>query len=221
MAHLLFAPEWFFIYELIFALVYALITLAVSLYSFKVYRLSNQRHSKLFGVAFLLLSISYFIEFILSLSVLSEINETIMSVIDFQNIITLNNLSIFSHMLFFTMALVTLFYMILDVKSKVVYSALLFISVLFLLLAVDKVIFFFIFSSVLLIVISVDYLKNAINNKNKRTMLIVLAFVSLLIGHIHFIFSIANEIEYIIGSFFELTAYILILINLLKVLKNE
>ena len=111
--------------------------------------------------------------------------------------------------------------MVLNVKNKLVYLSILFLSVLFLLLSIDKITFFFIFSSVLLVVISIDYLKNALDNNNKKTMLIVLAFISLLVGHIHFIFSVINEIEYIIGSFFELTAYILILINLLKVLKNE
>lgn len=218
---MVFAPEWFFIYELIFALLYALITLAVSLYSFKVYRLSNQRHSKLFGVAFLFLSISYLIEFILNISAFSKFNDTIISVIDFQNIITLSNLSIFSHMLFFTMAIVTLFYMVLNIKNQLFYFSILFLSVLFLLLSIDKITFFFIFSSVLLVVISMDYLKNALDKKSKKTLLTVLAFISLLVGHIHFIFSSINEIEYILGSFFELTAYVLILINLLKVLKNE
>jgi hypothetical protein len=220
MASIAFIPEWFFIYGLIFGLVFAVITLVVSLYSFRVYRLSGQRQSKLFGTAFLLFSISYFIEFFLNLSIFSKLNEEIISLIDFQNIITLNNLSIVAHMLFFALGLVTLFYMILNVKNKWIYSGLMFLSILFLLFSANKIWFFFILSSFLLIIISVYYLEHSIKHSNKRSVLMVIAFFFLLISHIHFIFSVTQEFEYVLGSFFELAAYILILINLIKAIKK-
>jgi hypothetical protein len=220
MAHLAFIPEWFFAYGLVFGLAFAIITLAVSLYSFKIYRLSGQRQSKLFGTAFLFFSISYFIEFFLNLSIVSELNEKIISLIDFQNIITLTNLSIVIHMILFTLGLVTLFYMILNVKNKWIYSGLMLASVLFLLFSANKIIYFFIISSLLLIIISIYYFQHSIKHKNSKSIPIVLAFFFLLVGHIHFIFSINYEIEYVLGSFLELAAYILVLVNLLRVLKK-
>jgi len=215
-----FIPDWFFPYGLFFGLAFAIITLAVSLYSFKVYRLSGQRQSKLFGAAFLFFSASYFIEFFLNLSIVSELNEKIISLIDFQDIITLTNLSMVVHMTLFTLGLITLFYMILGVKNKWIYSGLMLVSVLFLLLSANKIIFFFILSSILLIIISIYYLRHAIKHKNSKSVLMVIAFFLLLFGHIHFIFSINYEIEYALGSFLELASYILILVNLLRVLKK-
>jgi hypothetical protein len=220
MASISFIPEWFFVYGLVFGLLFAIITLAVSLYSFKIYRLSGQRQSKLFGTAFLFFSISHFIEFFLNLSIFSELNERIISVINFQSIITLNNLSIFVHMLLFTLGLITLFYMILNVKNKWIYLGLMFVSTLFLLLSANKISFFFIFSSLLLIIISIYYFQHSIKYKNNRLLLVVIAFFLLLMSHIHFIFLIGHEIEYVLGSLLELVAYILILVNLLRVLKK-
>jgi hypothetical protein len=220
MATLSFVPEWFITYGLAFGLTFAVISLAVSIYSFKVHRLSGQRQSKLFGFAFLLFSISYFIQFFLNLAIISELKETILNAIEFQDVITLNNIAIFSHMILFTLGLVTLIYMILGIKNRWIYSGLMFISVLFLFLSANKVNFFYILSSVLLVVISVYYLQHSIKYKNTRSVLMVIAFFLLLMGHIHFIFLINHEIEYVLGSFMELSAYILILVNLIRVLKK-
>jgi hypothetical protein len=220
MMSLSFVPNWFLGYGLIFELAFAIITLAVSIYSFKIYKLSDQRQSKIFGTAFLLFSISYFIQFFINLSIISEMSENIISVIEFQNLISLNSLAIFSHMIFFTLGLVTLAYMVLNLRSKLIYIGLMIISILFILFSGDKINFFYILSSFLLIVISAYYLKNYIEKKHSRAILILVAFIFLLIGHVHFIFLVNHEIYYVIGNFLELIAYILILINLLKVLRK-
>jgi hypothetical protein len=220
MASLSFVPQWFFVYGLAFGLAFAIISLAVSIYSFKIYRLSGQRQSKLFGVAFLLFSISYFIQFFLNLAIVSELNESILNVLDFQQIITMNNLSIFVHMILFTLGLVTLIYMVIGVKNKWIYSGLMLVSVLFLFLSANKINFFYIFSSALLIVLTMYYFQHSIKDRNTKSIPIVIAFFLLLIGHIHFIFLVNDSIEYVLGSFLELAAYILILINLLRVLKK-
>lgn len=220
MPTLSFAPNWFFAYGLAFGLAFAAISLAVSIYSFKIYKLSGQRQSKLFGVAFLLFSISYFIQFFLNVAIVSKLSERILNIIQFQSVITLNTLSIFVHMVLFTLGLVTLIYMISGVKNKWMYLGLMFFSVLFLFLSANKINFFYIFSSLLLVIISIYYFQHSIKHKSVNSILIVIAFFLLLIGHIHFIFLINNNIEYVLGSFLELGAYILILINLFRVLRK-
>ena len=190
MATISFVPQWFLMYGLGFELAFAIITLAVSIYSFKVYKLSDQRQSKLFGSAFLLFSISYFIQFFLNLSIFLELNEEILNLIEFQNLVTISNLSIFVHMILFTLGLVTLVYMVLNIKNKWIYSGMIAISLLFLLLSADKISFFFILSSFLLIVISIYYFQHSIEKKNTRSIPVVIAFFFLFVirfwdeGHI-------------------------------------
>ncbi|MGY4883984.1 MAG: hypothetical protein ACP5NZ_00195 [Nanobdellota archaeon] len=220
MAGLSFVPEWFFIYGLAFGLVFASITLGVSLYSFKIYRLSGQRQSKFFGIAFLFFSLSYLIQFILNLAVFYELNERILNWIEFQNIITLNSLSIFAHMILFTLGLVTLIYMILGIKKGWIYAGMMILSILFILFSADKINFFYMLSTLLLAIISIYYFKHSIENKKSKSVPIVVAFFFLLIGHVHFIFLINSQIEYVLGNFLELAAYVIILINLLRALKK-
>ena len=158
-----FVPNWFLGYGLIFELAFAVITLAVSLYSFRIYKLSGQKQSKLFGTAFLLFSLSYFIQLFINIGIIFELNE-VMTLLEFQDILTLNSLAIFSHMVFFTLGLVTLAYMILNLKNKWVYIGFMALSMLFIFFSADRISFFYVLSSLLLIVISVYYLKRTVFN---------------------------------------------------------
>lgn len=220
MTDISFIPNWFFGYGMAFELIFAIITLAVSWYSFQIYKLSEDKHSKYFGFAFLFFSISYFIQFILNIAILFELNEKIINLIEIKDIITLDIFYTLTHMILFTLGLVTLCYMILNIKNKKVYAGMILISLLFILFSVVKINLFYVLSSVLLLFISFYYLRNYIKNTNSKTILMVIAFFCLLIGHLHFIFLMNHQIYYIIGSFLELIAYILILINLLRVIKK-
>lgn len=215
-----FIPDWFFGYGMIFELAFAIITLAVSWYSFRVYKLSGERHSKHFGFAFLFFSISYFIQFILSIAMISELNETILNIIELRDILTLDVFYIFTHMILFTLGLVTLCYMASNLKNKIVYVGMMLVSVLLILFSVSQINIFYIFSSLLLLFISFYYLKNYVKNPHNKAIFMVIAFFCLLIGHLHFIFLSNHPVYYIIGNFLELVAYILILVNLLKVLRK-
>ena len=108
----------FFGYDAVFELVFALITLAVAFYSFKIYKLSDQKKSRIFGIAFLFISSSYFIQSLFNTSIFFELNEKFISLIEINNLLTINILSIFLHMVFFTVGIVTLIYMIAGGKKQ-------------------------------------------------------------------------------------------------------
>ena len=111
----------FFGYDAVFELVFALITLAVAFYSFKIYKLSDQKKSRIFGIAFLFISSSYFIQSLFNTSIFFELNEKFISLIEINNLLTINILSIFLHMVFFTVGIVTLIYMIAGGKNRFLY----------------------------------------------------------------------------------------------------
>jgi hypothetical protein len=61
-----------------------------------------------------------------------------------------------------------------------------------------------------------------IRKKKYNALLMLVAFAFLLISNVHFVFSaLNNEANYIISHAIELTAYLLILVNLILVRKNE
>ena len=220
MAILSLVPEWFFGYDILFEFAFAVITLIVGIYAFKIYKLSDQKQSKFFGIAFILISISYFIQSFLNLAIISKLNEGICKALRISSVNLFNSIGTYVHMIFFILGLITLTYMTLKIRSPKTYSLLSVVILLSLLFSSNKLYLFYLLSSVLLAYIWIHYLINYLKNKKPKTLLIFGAFVFLLFGSIHFIFSVNHGLYYVIGHFLELIAYLLILINLLLVVKK-
>ncbi len=212
-------PGWFFGYDILFALALLIITLAVSLYSFKIYRLSNQKESKFFGIAFLLLSISHFVELIFSFAILSDLTNAF-TVLEIQELITFNFMSVLIHAIFSIFGLATLAYMLLKIKDKKIYFGLLIASLLTLILFGDRIYLLYIFSSLFLAFIALYYAVDYFKKRERKTLFITLAFLFLLISNIFLIFSGSNPNYYVVGNSLEFIAYSFVLINLIKVLKK-
>lgn len=214
-------PSWFLMHDILFKFLFAIVTLAVSIYSFRVYKICKQKQTKYFGLAFLFFSISYFIQSFLNLAIISKINESICTLAKISSVAIFNSWAMTIHMIFFLTGLITLLYMIGNLENKKMYFALLITSLLSLIISVDAIFWFYLLASVYLTFILHHYINNFKNKKNKKTLIILVAFSLLFLSNIYFIFAINHAIYYIIGNLSELTAYILILVNLILVLKNE
>ena len=107
MAQLYFVPEWFFGYNIFLEIIFFLITMVVASYSFKVYRASSERNSKLFSLAFILIALSYFTLAILNLIFLSVIRGEL-RVLSLDEFTTLKNLAIYSYIALFILGFATL-----------------------------------------------------------------------------------------------------------------
>lgn len=220
MAHPYTLPSWFFGYNIGLELAFAIITLIVSFFAFKIYRLTDQRQSKLFGYSFLFISAAYFLESLLNFLIVSKLNDNISIFLKMQDVFVLNNAELFTHMLMFMMGLLTLTYMTLKTKNTRTFIILIAITILALIFSTNRLYLFYLIATVLLIFICIHYVQNYFKNKQTNTLLVLTAFLFLLFGHFHFIISVDHALFYIIGHFLELAAYLLILANLLLVLRK-
>lgn len=220
MANIFVIPAWFLNYGMLFELAFAVITLMVGLFAFKIYKLSQQKSAKLFGVSFIFISLHYFLQSILNFSTLTKINQNICDIMKMNDLNSLNIMGAYSHMFFFLIGLATLAYMTLKINSKTTYALLLTLPLASIIFATNKLYVFYVMASIFLIFISIHYLKNYLKNRQFRTLFILIAFIFLLSGNLHFLISVNHGIYYVIGHFIELIAYILILLNFILVLKN-
>ncbi len=217
MSNIYIIPEWFFNYSIAFGLIFAVITLLVGLYALKIYRLSAQRQSKLFGIGFLFISFSYFIKSILTYILFTKIQNKIIDLVFLNAWI---NINLYVHMLFFIAGLITILYTTTNIENSRLYSLLLALSILPLTFAESKIAAFHIISAVLLIYLTGYYLLAYLERENKRNLIVFGAFLILLIVHIDLIFSLNSGIYYVIGDVLTLFSYLLILTNLLLVTKK-
>lgn len=220
MTNLFLVPRWFFGYDIAFELAFAIISLLVSIYAFKIYKLTENRQIRLFGIAFMLFSISYFLQSILNYAILQQLSDRLCYVFHMCNVPTLNFIGIYIHFIFFLSGLITLNYITLKIKSKKTFSMILIIITLSVISSANKIYLFYLISSILLIYIVWHYLKNFLKNKKFKNLIVLIAFVFLLFGNIHFIFSVNHSLFYVLGHALELIAYLLILLNLILILRK-
>jgi hypothetical protein len=220
MVSLGFCPNWFFHQSIIFELAFAIITLFVALYSFKIYKASREKSAILFGMAFLLFSASYFVQSILNIGILFELSQNVDILQQVSQVFNLGLNALYTHMIFMLLGLILITLISLKPRNIKIFLLLALVSILPIYLGKDPIYTFFIISSTYLLFISHHYLKNYLEKKQFNTLLVFVAFLLLFLSDVHFIFSINHSLFYVIGHFFELASYVLILLNLIMVFKK-
>ncbi len=213
-------PHWFSGYNAILEMIFFIITLLVGAYALKIYKLSGQRQSKLFGISFLMISAAYLAQSILNFAARYSMSEGC-STQSMTKIHVLGNLGIYAHMILFMAGLVTLAYMTLKIKDFKAYALFLAVILAVLLLSSNELYFFYALSSILLIYISFYYLRNYLRSRKISALIVFAAFLFLLFSSIHFIFSLDHGVFYVAGHLLEFVAYTLILVNLVKIIRKK
>jgi len=219
MAFFYLAPRWFFGYDIALELLFGIVTAFVAFFSFKIFKLSEQREVKLLGLSFSAISISYFIWPLINLFALSKVNNEV-------NALTLQNLSIllfagvYSYVFFFILGLATLAYLTFNVKSQRLYALIVSLSIIVVIFSSQVGLAFNFVSALLLFYVSLYYLNKYITLKDNRIFLVLVAFVLLFFARVVFAFSAVNNLFYVVVHIIEFLAYLLIVISLVRVMKK-
>src|SRR3989344_406130 len=195
------SPAWFSGFDALFELFFAVISLTISYFAYKIYQLSDQRPVKLHSFSFLFISLAY-------------VARSMSNFLPFLDVI-----SIYTHIILFLTGLSILLYMTLK-PNRTTFWVLLAATLLSLVFINNTLLAYYILSSVYLALISWHYIQNFLSNRQTKTLLVALAFIFLFFGSFHFFMSVNHELFYVIGYFLELSAYLLILANLYLVLKK-
>ena len=196
----LYWPEWFTGYDILFELFFAIISLIIAFFAYRIYTMSEQRPVKLLSTSFLLISLSYAA----------------------RSLPFFDDFSIYAHMVLFLTGLSILLTISIKPQKAMLatLSVLITITLGSLVLISNTLLAYYILSSVYLAIISWHFIQNYLSNRQTKTLLVALAFIFLFFGSFHFFMSVNHELFYVIGYFLELAAYLMILTNLYLVLKQ-
>ncbi len=214
------SPPWFFGYDVILELCFTLISLAIALFALRIYKATDQKQVKYFGISFIFVSVSYFIQSALNFLVLTKTDQAICTSIGIQNVNILGTYGLYAHIFFMMVGLALLAYMTFRTNKMRIMWLLLIVSLVAIFFSVNPIHTFFLISSLLLGVITWHFIDNYRRSRQVKTLLVVLAFIFLLFGSIHFIVAVDHELYYVIGHILEFFAYSLILANFYMVLRN-
>ncbi len=210
MVNVFVVPQWFFGYDVALELLFSIITLLVALYGFKLYKLCNEKQFKYFGFAFLLIAISYFLQSIINVMIIYDLNTKLMSLMSFQFLYNLTIFEIYIHTLFFVVGLLLLTYNTFKIDNLRVFYLLFIIVMLAIFLSFNKVFMFYLVASVLLLYLVVYYAINYFSTKKTNALIMFIAMTLLLFSTLHFILAVNHGVYYVLGHIFEFIAYLLI-----------
>ena len=214
------SPQWFNGYDVVLELLFAVITIIVALFAYRTYKTTNLVYSKYLSLAFMFIGFSYIVQSVINFLILTNLNQSVCGFMKINSIAYFNTIAMYVHMIFFTVGLVLLAYMTFKIEKKVILFLLLALSFIVLFFGSNSLYMFYLLSSIYLMIVSLYFVKNYLKNRKFTTMMIAIAFLFLLFGSIHFLFSVNHQLFYVIGHLLEFVAYVLILINLIMVRKK-
>src|SRR3989344_6440672 len=156
MAFIYAVPEWFFGLDILLKIIFAAITLSVGVYSMKIYKITNMRETKIFGIGFILISISYIIKAFVNYFALQDIR-TGLRIISLENLNQFLLYSIYIQSILFTTGLIAIVYMTLKVKNIKIFWLLFGANLGFIFLTSQKIIGTTFFPSMLLAYLCIHY----------------------------------------------------------------
>jgi hypothetical protein len=214
------SPVWFFGYEITIDVVSVIIALAVSISAFRIYHLTGQRQLKLFGIGFILLAVSYLLQFIIAELILLEYTEVIEGQLISRGLLGFSMLGIILYLAFFIAGLITLAYMTFNIKSSKAYLMMLFLSGIAVFLSYDHVVVFFLISTAALMFLIYHYTVHFLKTRHLTNFLVLVAFIFFLAGSINYVLVPFQLDCFVVGNLFELFGMVLILVNLILVIKK-
>ncbi|MEM4637476.1 MAG: hypothetical protein QXK76_00440 [Candidatus Woesearchaeota archaeon] len=220
MGYLILIPKWFLMYSIFLEIIFAIITLTVSYYAFKVYKLTYKNNAKLFTTAFVFIFLSYLTKLMLNLIVVGKLADDVVSVINLRDVALLNLFGSYAHALFFIIGLIILAYIQFrteNIQILFLTIALVVVSIIF---SWNKLMLFYLLATIILMFICFNYFLNYLCHRTINSTLVLIAMMFLLLGTLQYFFALDYELYYVVGHIFEFLSYALILINLLLILKH-
>ena len=223
MFRLIFSPRWFYGIDILFEIFFVFITLLISFYGYRIYKLSKNKEHKYFSISFLLIAISFAFKILTNFDIYFNVFRTmkiglhtlVLSYLYNSGIIYVTGLFIYK--LLTTLAFFVLLLITTKKHSKndvylIVY--LIFISTIF------SSFTYYIFHITLVIILFFlcSYLYNNYEKRKERSkFLVFFSFLMIFLGQFAFMMIFLATEFYVVGEIFLLAGYSILLYNYLLV----
>lgn len=216
-------PHWFNSSGIILELVFALVTVLIAFYSYKVYKIAKQRYTLLFGAAFFSMAIAYFVQAALNFMIHRSINslDIFLMALDPSHCPTLqlSVIAVTLHIFFMIAGLSLLAYVTLKERNYQIYGLLLVLSFVGIIFSSNLVFVFHLLATVFLAFITAQHYRRHGKHRSLNSFLVFFSFGLIMLGHLQLAISVFLSLFYILGHLTVFVGYILLLVNLLRVVR--
>ena len=223
MFHLIYNPRWFFGKDIYVDLVSVIVLFMIAFFSYRYYGLSKRKKYAIFSTSFLLMAVSFIFKIVTNFTLYHQKLETKTFGLITYTYSTLQQSDILFQLGFLFHRLLMLFglYLLYSIyaKPKKGTSFLIFYLIVVSTIFMRSAYFIFHLSSlILLILISLYYIKNYKKSYNNK--LLFTSFLTIILSQLLFMFIKFDLTLYIVAEFVQLLAYIVLLITIIRVLKD-
>ena len=225
MIRVIYSPQWFYGKDIVIDLVSVFVLLLIAFFSFKYYKIRKNKNYVYFGLSFILLSVSFLFKILTNFTIYFHVLETknigFLS-LTYQTIKTSDVLFIVGFLIY---RLLTLFglYMLYSVYYDQPKTNILLIAYLILVSTYFTQSAYYIFhltSLILLVLLTIQYSKTYIKNKNNATRMLASSFGIITASQILSIFVSISTKFYVVAEIIQLIGYAILLFSFLTVLKH-
>ncbi len=217
------APVWFGASKIIMQLIFSLVTFFIALFAYKVYKISRQRSSLLFGLAFVSVSFAYFIEAVFNYFLLSGVQSMrlLSSVgLSMRTTFQLSFIAVGLHTILMILGLTLLSYVTLKERGIKIFLLLFLLSLTALIMSTHLGITFYTITSIYLLFITLQYYQHHTQKPSLNSLLIFLSFGLLFLGNLQLAFATTLNWLYLAGHFISLVGYLLLLASFFRVVRQ-
>jgi len=201
-------------------LVFAIITLLIGIFAFRIYRLTKSDNYRAFMFSFFFIATAYLFKSLINFLIYFEQAKPIAIASKLANISTFFAYGVIVHIVLMLIALLLLVNLVMKIKNRGVFVLLFILTFFPLVLTWMHYSIFYSLASVFLFILTVSFFKNYIKNKNKNAFYVGIAFLLIFIAHIFYILISVRTLFFVIGHVFEFLGYLVLLITYIRVLKK-
>lgn len=215
-------PTWFYQIDILLGLLFSIITAFVALYAIKIYKITDEKEFKLFGISFILISLSYLIRICLNSLLTIAFKSKIFLALTISQFNIIHQASVITYILLFLIGYLTLAYTTLKINNTWAYFLILIPTIIAIITCTNKALTIYLLAASFLLVMCVSYMDRLIRKKEKKVKAITFAITMLLISNIIFMFITKYSFYqgYIISSILDLIAYLVIATNLFLIISH-
>lgn len=227
MIEIVYSPAWFYGKDIIIDLVSILVLSLLVIFSAQYYRMDNKNKNYLYlAIAFLLIAFSFFFKILTNFTIYYTVLEKwhLGTVTYAFNDVHSTNILFFMGFLLYRVLTLLGLYILYEIYQKDHKRSQIFLIIYLLLVMTyfssSAYYIFHVTSFILLLMITLQYLRNYRKNKQSTTKLLACSFGTIAASQLIFIFVQINAVLYVVAEAIQLAGYVILLMTLMMVLRH-
>ena len=216
-------PVWFGGSDIVLQLFFALVTILIAYYAYKMYRVAKQRSTLYFGLSFLSISFAYFIQAIFNFLKLESIQSADILFMNAHHAMSttfqLSILAVVSHIFFMILGFALLAYVTLKERSAKIFLLMITLSFIGIVFTPFFKLVFYLIATIFLLFIAAQHYQRHAKVGTITSLLVFGGFFLLFIGNL--LLAAVNVVHkfYVLAHIIILVGYLLLLFSLLRVVR--